>query len=174
MKEIHLTQNKTTLIDDEDYQLVSQFKWRTLGYTTQFGKTFYAITTIIKHNKRTTILMHRLILNAKSHEIIDHADLDGLNNQRYNIRKCSNSQNNMNSRSRKGTSSQFKGISWHKRNRKWQAAIKLYGKQYYLGLFNSEIEAARKFDEFATQLYGKFARLNFPNKEVVNHSVNSE
>lgn len=161
MIKIPLTQGKFALIDDCDYLIVSLFKW----YAYRFPNIFYAVTKIKLNNKWTNLSMHRLILNAKLHEQTDHRDRNGLNNQRYNIRKCNHSQNMMNSKSHKGSSSKYKGVAWHKREKKWMAQIKVNNKQTHLGYFNLEVEAGRAYDKKAKELHGEFVRLNFPTRE---------
>ena len=59
-------------------------------------------------------------------------------------------------------SSKYKGVTWHKMGKKWVAAIQLNRKQYHLGHFSNEIDAARAYDEKAKELHGEFAYLNFP------------
>src|SRR5271155_1400802 len=72
------------------------------------------------------------------------------------------SQNGTNRRKRKGTSSKFLGVYWLKRDRAFQATIRVHGKHVYLGYFRSEVDAARAFDTAARKYHGAFARLNFP------------
>lgn len=55
MIKIPLTQGKFALIDGEDFELISKYKWQ----TQKSGNTYYAITSIYKNNKRTTLRMHR-------------------------------------------------------------------------------------------------------------------
>lgn len=157
MIKIPLTQNKVALIDDEDFAIVSLFKW----CATKNSGIFYAVTHVEINNKQTTILMHRLILNSKPDEHTDHADLNGLNNQKCNLRKCTNSQNHMNRKSHKNTSSIYKGVSWHKRKEKWLSQIRINYKLIYLGYFNNEVDGAKAYDLKAKELFGEFARLNF-------------
>ena len=156
MEKIPLTQEKYALIDDEDYPIVSLFKW----YAGKDSNTFYASTSITLNGKETKMRMHRLILNAKKGEETDHRDANGLNNQKFNLRKCTRSQNSMNVKKRQGKSSQYKGVSWHKRNRVWVAYIRLNWKLFYLGCFKNEKEAANAYNSKAKELFGNFARLN--------------
>ena len=157
MKRIPLTQGKSTLVDDEDFKELSKHKWCLLK-----GKyTWYAVRAICKNDKYKILYMHRVIMNAQKSQGIDHRNGDGLYNLRHNLRFCTQSQNNQNQRKTRGTS-QYKGIYWNKRDKKWQTQIKLNGKGYFLGLFDDEIEAAKAYDKRAKELFGEFARLNFP------------
>jgi hypothetical protein len=101
--------------------------------------------------------MHQVLFPDS--EEIDHIDHDGLNNRRSNLRAATSSQNKMNRRKRSGTSSAFLGVSSN--GEKWRAQLVAHGQKYELGLFNSEIEAARARDAKAKELHGMFAVLNF-------------
>ena len=110
---------------------------------------------------RTTIFLHRLLLDPPDGMDIDHVNRDGLDNRRVNLRVCTRSQNNANSPPRPGCSSQFKGVSWHKARSKWHAKGKNgSGKNLHLGCFTDEHEAAHAYDEHAVATWGAFAWLN--------------
>jgi hypothetical protein len=149
MKIIELTQNKVSLVDDEDYDFLMHWKWRVnKGYN-----TFYAF------NKKAG-LMHRLILDLNDVIIkTDHIDGNGLNNQKYNIRACTNAQNMSNREEPVSNKSGYKGVVF--KGNKYQAQIQLDGKNIYLGLFKTAIEAAMAYDEAAKELHGDFSNLNF-------------
>lgn len=153
---------KMVLIDSVDYELVSKYKW----HVRKGINTFYAITDIYIDNKRSSIQMHRLIAGLKHGDKreVDHEDHDGLNNQRNNLRLCTNSQNNMNQRKMRG-SSKYKGVCWYKRHKKWLAKIMFDNKLIHLGYFNSQEEAAQMYDKKAKELFGQFAKLNFSKGE---------
>jgi hypothetical protein len=160
---IPLTQGKYALIDEEDYDLVSQYRWH--AHSARGGERWYAHTTVStkqKHPRQTTLTMHRLLLDAPKGLLVDHADGDGLNNTRGNIRLASESQNGANSKISDGFTSRYKGVQRHKLNGRWRATICVNRVRNHLGYFASEVDAARAYDEAARELFGEFARLNFP------------
>lgn len=105
-------------------------------------------------------MMHRLIMEAKQQQKVDHINGDGLDNRKENLRFATTSENAMNKCSTKNKSSSYKGVSWYKRYKKWQAQIKFKGKSIYIGIFDTEIEAAKAYDNKAKELFGEFAKLN--------------
>lgn len=158
MKEIKLTQGKVALVDDADYEWLSQWKW----YAMKQHNTFYAVRNVwVGKNKARGIRMHRLILGLTDFSIkSDHKDHNGLNNQRYNLRAATNSQNAFNNRSHQDSTSPFLGVSFFKRDGNWQAQISTDGKQKHIGFYKSEVEAAKAYNEAAIQYHGVFANLN--------------
>lgn len=154
MKEIKLTQGYVALVDDEDYERLSQFSW----HVNKNGNTNYANrTTSRKFGRQRQIGMHMEVMNGKG---IDHIDGNGLNNQKSNLRFCTSQQNQMNQKKIKNTSSIYKGVCWNKRINKWHCQIKINGKMQYLGSHINEVDAAMAYDNRAKELFGEFARLN--------------
>ena len=92
---------------------------------------------------------------------VDHIDHNGLNNQKYNLRIATHSQNCQNRRPCKNSSSKYRGVCWHKKNKKWTAHIKIDKKTIYLGIFESEEDAAMAYDAKAKELHGEWTYLNF-------------
>jgi hypothetical protein len=156
---IALTRGMFAMVDAADYEWLSQYKW----CATSSGSTTYACRA--HHGK--SIMMHRLIMKPPKGMLVDHIDGNGLNNCRSNLRLCTRQQNACNSRTRPG-SSRYKGVCYERRYNKWVAHIACKGRCYYLGSFDSEIEAARAYDRKAIELFGQFARLNFPEEHVRN------
>lgn len=161
MKQISLTQGKVAIVDDEDFDRLNAHKW----YAHKNRGLYYAARHNVVGNKRGIIYMHREILGVLPGLEIDHKNGNGLDNRRVNLRICTHSDNQRNRGVHKGEKrSRFKGVSWDNRGKKWRARIGC--PQQYLGYFDSEIEAARQYDEKAEQLFGKFARLNFPKTKL--------
>jgi hypothetical protein len=160
---VELTQGYVALVDDADFARVSAHKW-CANVDRKRGKVYAYRKTRGPHNKRKSIYLHRDLLGVSDPKVkVDHDDGNGLNNQRGNIRVCSKGQNNMNQKKRSdGVSSRYKGVCWHKRDKKFYAAIKIDGKSKFLGTFESERDAAKSYDAAAREHFGDFAVCNFP------------
>ena len=128
MREIKLTQGKVALVDNEDFEWLNQWRW-------YFDNGYAA-----RRSKK--ILMHRVIMQAKKGQLVDHIDHNTLDNRKQNLRIATRSQNNMNAYIRKDSKSKFKGVSLHT-NGKWQATIR----NQYLGLFVTKEEAALAYNQ---------------------------
>lgn len=148
MKKILLTQGKYAIVDDEDFDELNQQKWF-------FHSNGYAVGKV----DGKAVYMHRVIAGTPSYMLTDHANGDKLDNQRTNLRICTYAQNGYNQRTNSG-SSIYKGVCWITRDKKWRAQITLNKKRKFLGYFNNEIDAAKAYNEAATEHYGEFACLN--------------
>ena len=106
--------------------------------------------------------MHRQILNAPAYMLVDHINGNGLDNRKANLRLATGVQNGYNRRkTRKRTWSKYKGVTFDKRRKKWQAKIVVNGRKQYLGSFNNQLDGARAYDRAARKYHGEFAALNF-------------
>jgi hypothetical protein len=108
------------------------------------------------------LLLHRFVMGVSDPAIeVDHENHNGLNCQRYNLRKCVRGENSGNRRKLLG-SSQYKGVSWDRTRGLWRASITIYGRTKHLGSFRAEIDAARAYDDAARAAFGEFSCSNFP------------
>jgi hypothetical protein len=160
MKLIPLSQGLFAKVDDEDYDWIMQWKW----YANKAKHTIYATRHESikgrKGAKRGLIKMHRFILNNPTCENIDHADHDGLNNQKSNLRIANDRQNNANRKSQKGSSSKYLGVIHIKERGVWHARIRNNHKAILLGDYKQEDEAAEAYNIAAKKIHGEFANLN--------------
>ena len=147
MKEIPLTQGKVALVDDEDFEAISAFKWSAHRAKNTFDacRSVRGLITGWTHEQ-----MHRVLLARKLGRPItagmlpDHKNGNGLDNQRENLVEVTTAQNLRNCRRRSDSpSSRYLGITWDAINEKWRAQIMVAGKQHYLGLHVTEISAAQ-------------------------------
>lgn len=163
MREIPLANGRgVALVDDEDYELVTQYTW----VLHQKGAQNYAVHRYLEGRKRRSLRMHRLIMPGVA--LIDHRDGNGLNNTRANLRVADKSRNGFNIRPerRDSKSSRFKGVDFNKSarpaSRPWRATIQAFGKRHYLGHFATAEEAAEVYDTAARQYHREFAWVNIP------------
>lgn len=148
MKEIQLTQEKITIVDDEDFDFLSQWKWfyTCHGYAVRQNK--------IPGKGQRLLFMHRVILNTPNGMESDHINGDKLDNRRCNLRICTKSENMHNTGIRKTNTSGFKGVSFA--YGKWKAQIRIDGKKIYLGLFKTPEMASAVHDRISRNIYGVF------------------
>jgi hypothetical protein len=124
---------ETVLFDDADRHLFDAHKW----WVTKRG---YVLTKIrAADGKRRSIGLHRLLLGDPENDI-DHIDRNPRNNTRSNLRACDKATNNKNVPTRKNKTSEHRGVS--KRGDRWQAVVRINGRLTWLGVFDSEQEAA--------------------------------
>jgi hypothetical protein len=152
MKKIKLGKtNKETLISDGDYSNVVKYKWSMC----RAGKG-YARAWI---DGKDVYLHHFLVGKIKNKEI-DHVNGNTLDNRRKNLRFCNRSQNQMNRSKSANKSSIYKGVDLNKFCNKWRARVRKNGRYVYEERFNSEVDAARAYNNAALIFYGKYANLN--------------
>lgn len=161
MKKIPLTRGKVALVDDADFDWLNHYRWRAQE---KCSGNFYATRHALREagEKRRTVGMHQIIAAIMGFERPDHIDGNGLNNQRGNLRPATKSENGANRKLNRNNTSGFKGVGWNKAQQKWTASIRQFGKLRYLGYFLDVMAAARAYDVAAKEIFGKFARLNFP------------
>lgn len=117
----------------------------------------YVRSAVHRRDKMRIVLLHRLLLDAVASEFIDHKNHDGLKNTRDNIRECTPTQNNWNSRARNGC--EFKGVTRRKFG-KWEARLPINGRMVSLGHFANREDAARAYDA-VREHRSEFALTNF-------------
>jgi len=141
-----------TMVSDIDYPMLSGLSWH-ISDNNASGKPYVRATV-----NRTTVYMHRVIVQCPPTYKVDHRNCNGLDNQRSNLRVTSHDQNNLN---RSGWSKAgYKGVTLD--GRRYRARITVEGVIRSLGRFSLADEAARAYDAAAHELFGEFAWLNFP------------
>jgi hypothetical protein len=161
MKKIELTKGQYTMVDDEDYDYLNQWKWNAHRRDEKY--TYYAVRTCYDNGKKT-IRMHRLIVemyDRRDFKEVDHKDRNGLNNQKENLRVCTRGENQHNTRNwGKYPKGVDKNITRHKLKDgkvkeyvKYRSRINVKGKSISLGTFKEVKDAVNAYNEAAKKYY---------------------
>lgn len=159
MQQIQLTKGLVTLVDDDDYDYLNQFLW-----TVNTTSHPYVVRSAKKRERNGKsaykIYMHHVVLKSDRSYVVDHIDRNLLNNQKYNLRLVTMSQNIATAYFRPKGTSQYRGVSWDKRRSVWECKIKVHKKSIFLGYFDDEAKAAMRYNQAALTYFGEFAALN--------------
>ena len=148
---IRLFGDKYAIIDEEDYKLISQYKW----HVNHYG---YAVCNkYVGNYKSTAIFMHRLIMQTPKGMDTDHINHNPLDNRKSNLRVCTHANNQKNLSLRKNNTSGVRGVRWHKQLQKWNARIYVNGKEISLGCYRDLKEATKARKDASLRYYGEFA-----------------
>lgn len=147
MAELKLVSGEMVLLDDEDFEAMSKFRWylSTDGYAATYQPTRY---------------MHRMVMKTPKGMECDHRRHMLLDNRKSELRNTPKSGNMRNKRHKKDGTSRFKGVTWDRVRAKWRAQLKVGVKHLLCARFDSEIEAARAYDACALRVFGDFACVN--------------
>lgn len=152
---VPLTKGYEAVIDAADIALAEGKNWR----ASVRKHAVYAVRKEIVDGKAVVVSLHRLLMAAPSHLMVDHISCDGLDNRRANLRVATATQNQRNARKRRDNSSGFKGVHWHKQACKWQSSIRANGVRKSLGLFDTAERAALAYEQASAVLHGDFGRV---------------
>lgn len=149
---ITLTKGKYALVDSEDLEKLSKYKWH-------YNLRGYAVTNPGTRKEKELILMHRLINNTPVGMQTDHINGNKLDNRKENLRTATSMQNIWNKPKQSNNTSGYKGVSKVKSSGKWEMQIRA-GKQRISRRFKTKEEAALAYNKYALELHGEFACLN--------------
>lgn len=150
----------TAIVSSEDANL-AELNWRvkidtsTLRYAHRGHRD--STGKIIEISLHRAVMERMLNRPLERRELVDHKDGNGLNCARGNLRMATTSQNTMNSRMPITNTSGYKGVTWHKGEKKWVAQIKINGKLIQMGYFNTPELAHEAYCRKADELFGEFA-----------------
>ena len=149
MRKIKLTQGYKTMVDDEWYDYLNQWRWYVLDCTPTIK---YAVRQVrVGKYKQKVIRMHRVVSMCPTHLLVDHINRDGLDNRAKNLKPCTQVENQINRKLSSNNKSGFNGVHWNKREKRWLSEVSSSGKKLTLGGFKDKKLAIRRrhlFDKF--------------------------
>lgn len=152
VRKIGLGGDRSTTVSEEDYEFLSQWRWRSI----KIRNTHYAV----RGEGKKLIYLHRVVLlrMGAQGDVADHRDGNGLNNSRENLRGLTFQENAWNRGPNRNNSSGFKGVHWD--GTKWAAYVQEGKRRRCLGRFNDKVEAAKRYNEVVKERMGEVAWLN--------------
>lgn len=155
--EIYLVNNRSeivgkAIIDLDDVEKIKDYKW---NMHVERNGTYKYVTTSSKKCPYTKL--HRLIMDAKENEIVDHINHNELDNRKSNLRICTNQQNICNCNIPKNNKSGCKGVYWAKDKQKWTVQVTINNKTKYIGRYSTYEEAVEARIQATKKYYGEYA-----------------
>lgn len=148
----------SVLVDEDELEKLSKFKWEVTprGYVRARKQV---------NGKRTTYLLHRIIINASKGDLVDHINGNVYDNRKSNLRITTHKGNSRNRKTPVINKVGYKGVNKVNGYEKYKAYVQLGKKQAHLGYFDNPHDAARMYNFWASDMFGEYARLNVINEE---------
>lgn len=163
--EIPLTRGQVAIIDAEDWYLIKDYKWCARWDPSKQG--YYAVTSMPNgKGGHSSVGMHRVIMDAKKGEVVDHVNGHGLDNTRSNLRITTSAQNAFNRKIKSNNKSGVSGVFLEKKSGTWIAYINVDGNRLTLGRFKDFNDAVLTRKNAEQEYHGEYARKNDPIKEI--------
>lgn len=144
-KAIRLTKGLVALVDDDDYERINRYVW----HASKQANKLYVKT---RHT-----YMHRMVMNAKRGQMVDHINRNPMDNRKSNLRFCTLLENLRNQAPSKRNKSGYIGVHFCKQHRRWEASIYRNGTDIDLGRFDTVEEAAAARRAAVLKMDGEFA-----------------
>lgn len=145
--------SKKAMVDDEDYELLMKSNWHEKD-------NGYASRGLRVNGKLKYLLMHRIIMMPPDGMVVDHLDNNKLNNQKSNLRVCTQQENTCRKRRAWDDKNPFLGV-WRTKYGRFAVHISNKRVRLYLGTFVDPEEAARIYDKKSIELRKEAAATNF-------------
>lgn len=138
--------------DKNDYEKIKDFCWF------KDNSTGYFRSRLPNYGKKVSL--HRVVMDAKCGEVIDHINHDLSDNRKSNLRKCTKAQNSANSVTRSDNKSGYPGVWYDKARDKWFAQISVKNQRINLGRFDALEDAIAAKHKAQNEYYKEFSYLN--------------
>lgn len=156
MKEVVMNNGRSFVVDDEDFELINQHRWRP-------DKDGYPRTSFRNEGKFIDKRINRFIMEQHSHDIkgkiVDHKDGNILDNRKSNLRVTDKKGNAWNKTRKVETTSPYRGVRKVGDN-KWIANVIINYEFIRIGTFTNEEACANAYNYHAKKFYGEYGFLN--------------
>ena len=160
MKTIRLTNGTEAIVDDEDYEELSKYRWSWgSGYARRYAKI---------DGKVYCLGMHRALMNAEKGTEVDHINRNPLDNRKANLRVVSHQENMVNRRKHKNNTTGISGVYWSNRYNMYHARIQRKNITYHLGYFVNKEDAAAAYSNAAEKYHSEYRSLDTI-RSVISH-----
>lgn len=142
--------------DLEDYDKIKNYCWYLAGHG-------YLKARSLKSDnfKADKIYLHRVVMDAKDNEIIDHIHHNkneyNRDNRKSNLRIVGYSENGMNATISKNNKSGYRGVYFNNKYQKWETKIHVNGKDVYLGRYDDLTMAVKARHDAELKYYGEYS-----------------
>lgn len=138
--------------DIEDFDKIKQYCWR-------IDKDGYVVTNLPSSESatRSLIPLHRLVLQAKKDDVVDHIKHNTVDNRKSQLRIVTRSQNSINAQIRSNNKSGITGVYFYPKTQKWTAEIKVNKKKIFLGYFQNMEDAVKARKEAEETYHGEYS-----------------
>lgn len=135
----------SAMIDLKDYDKIKVYKW-------YLSDNYVANVKVGK--------LHRYLLGVDDYSVVDHINMNTLDNRKENLRICTQQENCFNKTEYKNNSSGHRGVIFNKKNNKWRSRIGVDGKQIQLGYYHTLEEAINARIEAEKLYFGEYSPIH--------------
>ena len=140
-----------------------EFRWKRSRGSAKAGSVAGSVSVlgyyIIKIGRKTYKahrIAYAIVHGITQYQSVDHINKNKLDNRICNLRIASMQENSRNKDKSNANTSGYKGVTYHKRDNRYQAAIRVTGRRIHLGYFLTAYEAHCAYESAAAKNHGDF------------------
>jgi len=138
------------LFDIEDLCIIQSRSW----YVDKGG---YLTSSYYYAGSLRIVRFHRIIMQAKPNQYVDHQNRKRYDNRKENLRCCSYAENDRNRGLYSTNKSGVAGVSFDQKRKKWTASITYNSRKIFIGRFEEKDDAILARLKVELELFKEFA-----------------
>lgn len=144
MKRVPLSQGQFATVDDEDYPLVSEFRW--CYRSNKDGTQGYAVRHHKVEGKDRLLYLHRQLMPTGKNQEAIFLNHDRLDCRKENLKVVSHEEARWHHRVRKDSKSGVKGVRYLPETDLWAAYVYRHGHCYPVGTYPTKEAASAAYE----------------------------